>query len=146
MALARKDIRRIMIAVNEIEGACALISKKIGIKENTLTLLYALDDGLPHSQKEICEEWFLPKTTLNTIVKECVEAGYLTLNETSGSREKALCLTEPGKAYAARILPQVYALEEKAVIGCGLSLDTVESLSRFAQNLKKEAKKDTYGT
>ena len=83
-----------------------MISRKIGVKENTMILLYALDDGRPHTQKEICEEWLIPKTTLNTIVRECVKSGYLVLQP--GSREKEIRLTEQGKAYAASVLNRVY--------------------------------------
>lgn len=137
--LTRSEIRRIMVAVNEIDGACALLSKKIGIKENTLTLFYVLGDGLPHSQKEICEEWLLPKTTLNTIVRECVEAGYLTLSAADGSREKTLCLTPSGNAYAARILGEIYRLEDRAAARCGLTPAAAAALFTFAQNMKKEA-------
>ncbi|MCQ4991523.1 MarR family transcriptional regulator, partial [[Clostridium] symbiosum] len=73
----REEIRRIMVSVNVIDGIYAMGAKKIGIKDNSLSLLYVLDDGKPHSQKEICEYWLIPKTTLNTIVKECVNAGYI---------------------------------------------------------------------
>ncbi len=108
----REAMRRIAIAINSMDGAYELISRKIGVKENTMILLYALDDGRPHTQKEICEEWLIPKTTLNTIVKECVKSGYLVLQ--TGRREKEIRLTEQGKAYAASVLSQVYELERRA--------------------------------
>lgn len=66
----REAMRRIAIAINSMDAAYEMISRKIGVKENTMILLYALDDGRPHTQKEICEEWLIPKTTLNTIVRE----------------------------------------------------------------------------
>ena len=72
----REKIRRIMICVNVIGGIYDSIAKKTGVKESVLTLLYALDDGAAHFQKEICEEWFIPKTTLNTVIREFVEKGY----------------------------------------------------------------------
>ena len=31
---------------------------------NALSLLYALDDGEPHSQKQLCEQWLIPRTTM----------------------------------------------------------------------------------
>ena len=72
-------IRRLMLAINRVDGAYYYFSKKMGMKVNTLTLLYALDDGKPHSQKQISQDWLVPKTTLNTNVKELAEAGYVTL-------------------------------------------------------------------
>ena len=66
-------IRRLMLAINRVDGAYYYFSKKMGMKVNTLTLLYALDDGKPHSQKQISQDWLVPKTTLNTNVKELAE-------------------------------------------------------------------------
>ena len=108
----REAMRRIAIAINSMDGAYEMISRKIGVKENTMILLYALDDGRPHTQKEICEEWLIPKTTLNTIVRECVKSGYLVLQ--TGRREKEIRLTEQGKAYAASVLNRGYERERRA--------------------------------
>lgn len=136
----RDAIRQIMIAVNVIDGAYALGAKKIGIKENTLSLLYALDDGKAHSQKEICDHWLIPKTTMNTIVQECVQEGYLTLAVSSGKKEKEICLTEKGKTYARTILSQLYRLEEQAMKRCqaDFSLEFVQAIEQFAAYLKDE--------
>lgn len=109
----RNRIRRVMIFVNALNGAYARLSKKIGIKENTLALLYALDDGGQHSQAKICREWGIPKTTINTIVQECVQKGYVRLTAGSG-REKYVRLTESGEIYARELLSCIYASEERA--------------------------------
>ena len=63
------EIRRLMLATNRIDGAYYLLSRKLGVKENILALLYALDDEETHSQKRICEDWLFPKTTINTIIR-----------------------------------------------------------------------------
>ena len=51
-------IRKLMIATNKIDGVYYYFAKRLGLKENELALLYALSDGLAHTQKEICELWF----------------------------------------------------------------------------------------
>ena len=136
----REGIRRIIIAVNVIDGVFDVIAKKIGIKENALTLLYALDDGKLHSQKEICEQWYIPKTTLNTIVKEYTKAGYIYLKADNHKKEKEICLTENGQKHARKILSQVYELEQLAM---KRTLDSVSDkfigdFEEFAGNLKEE--------
>lgn len=137
----RNEIRRIMIAVNVIDGAYEMIAQKTGVKENTLALFYALDDGESHSQKKICEEWLIPKTTLNTIVKECVEKGYIILNANHHKKEKEICLTEAGKEYAKQILDQVYRLEEAAMANTlkYSSSEFIQGLEQFTANIKNEA-------
>lgn len=136
----RSDIRRIMTAVNTIDGIYALEAKKIGLKENTLSLLYALDDGKAHTQTQICAEWLIPKTTINTIVKECIHAGYVTLEAGGHSHEKRIKLTEQGQAYAKNVLAQVYAIEEKAMEKTTgqFSLEFIDAVQQFSCHLRRE--------
>ena len=107
-------LRRLMLATEKMDGAYYLYSRTKGAKENVMALLYALDDGQPHSQRQICRDWLIPKTTVNTNVKELVEGGYATLLSADGKREKQIVLTEKGRAYAAEILKQIYAAEQAA--------------------------------
>lgn len=74
-----------------------------------------MDDGKPHSQKQICEDWLIPKTTVNTVVKELQEAGYITLLLEDNTREKKILLTDSGKAYTEELLKKVYAAEQEAL-------------------------------
>ena len=46
-------IRRLTQAFNRIDGAYYYCARRLGVEENTLALLYALDDGRPHSQKQV---------------------------------------------------------------------------------------------
>ena len=109
------EIRRLMLATNRIDGAYYLLSRKLGVKENILTLLYALDDEETHSQKRICEDWLFPKTTINTIIRELVQAGYVTLCREENGREKRIALTQAGKDYASKMLKGVYQAEQAAM-------------------------------
>ena len=59
-----------MVAINRVDGIWYLLARKSGMKVNTISLLFALDDGKAHTQKQICEEWIIPRTTINTVVKE----------------------------------------------------------------------------
>ena len=136
----REQIRRVMIGVNIIEGSYDEIARRLGIKENLLVLLYALDDGRAHSQVEISRNWMMPKTTLNTIVRECVEKGLVELEHQPHIREKYLRLTPEGQAYGQKILPLVYEAEERAyrAVLQGAEGEFVEGLEAFAQALCRE--------
>ena len=139
----RKRIRKLMVAVNVMDGLYMQVSKKVGMKENVLALLYALDDGKEHSQIEICREWLFPKTTLNTIVKECVRDGYVQLLSQPGTRQKRICLTEEGKAYARRALNVIYELEKRAYDRTleETSDDFADGMELFVTHMCEEAEK-----
>lgn len=105
--------RRLILATTRMDGAYYYFARRSGVPENLLALFYALSDGKPHSQKEICEDWLIPKTTINTVVKEQVAAGHLTLRAGEG-REKIICLTEAGRAYAQKTVSALCAAERAA--------------------------------
>ncbi len=108
-------VRRLIIAINKIDGSYYFYARKLGVKDNMLALLYELDDGKPHSQKQVCEDWLIPKTTINTIVKELMEMGYITLLPEKNSHEKIILLTEQGKEYARILLQKIYSAEQEAL-------------------------------
>ena len=102
-----EKIRRLMLASNQMDGGYYLFARKAGIRENTLALLYALDDGHPHSQKQVCEEWLIPKTTINTVVRELLRKDYITLGAAGPTKEKTILLTQRGRQYADEIMEEI---------------------------------------
>lgn len=135
----KKFIRRIGKAASMLDGAYWNISKISGVKENLFWLLYALDDGEFHTQKQICDEWLFPKTTINTLIKECEADGYITLHAISGrKRELQICLTEKGENYAKQTLKAVYEIENTAFAAVleNCSPTFVDDLERYANALQ----------
>ena len=112
----REKAKRIKLAIFNMDKTYLLRKRKDKVLEAELCLMYALDDGLPHSQKEISDAWSIPRTTMNTIIKRKEREGYLNLIPIPGKRrEKQIVLTETGKQYAQGILGEVYRAEDKAL-------------------------------
>lgn len=108
-----------------------------------LWILYALGDGNPHTQREICEDWDLPKSTVNTVVGDLKEQGYVELIPIKGKRrEMTVLLTESGKAYADCLLKPLY--EKEAAVFHELNatdrkvIETLEKLARLLRGTKGE--------
>lgn len=137
--LYRDEIREIMITTTILDRIYEAAAKKMGIKENTLELFYALDDGKPHSQTEICREWLVPKTTINTLVQECVRDGYITLLTEAGTKEKKICLTDKGKEQARKMLDAVYEIERHAYAKTieEFSPEFIPAMTRFTNNINE---------
>ena len=136
----RGYVRRLINAIYYLDGLYVQGGKLSGVEGNMTVFLYALDDGKVHTQKSLQEEWMLPRTTLNTIVKRCEKEGYLTLERVPGTRrEKALCLTEKGKAYTKEVLADIYAVEEEAITETlkECSPDFVSEFELFVSKLDK---------
>ena len=136
----REYIDRLWGCTNIIDGLYYKSARSLHIKDNTLALFYALGDGKIHSQKQLCEEYLFPKTTLNTIVRECTEKGYIALIREHGSKEKSITLTDRGREYAHSILEPIYAPEAAAMRRTlqQFSPKFVEALEDFTKHLQEE--------
>ena len=136
----RKKAKRLTLALYNIDEVYYASEKKKRLSDAELCIMYALDDGKPHSQKEICDEWLVPKTTVNTITKKWEAQGLLTLTAIPGKRrEMQITLTDSGKVYAKTVMAFIYRAEDKAL---SKALDKysdtfIEALEFFGASLKE---------
>ncbi|MCM1367778.1 MAG: MarR family winged helix-turn-helix transcriptional regulator [Roseburia sp.] len=106
-------------------------NSKIG-SPNLLWILYALGDNRKHSQRQICDDWAIPRSTANTIVKDLQSKGYVRLTPIKGERRELLIsLTDTGKVYADNILSDLYRREKEIY----KSIDNAETLLADLENL-----------
>lgn len=77
-----------------------------------LQVLYSLYTNEKCTQKQICDEWSLPKQTVNTICKAFMQKGLIQfITHTGDQREKWLALTHAGEQYAMPIISPLLDLE-----------------------------------
>ena len=55
---------------------------------NVLWVLYALNDDEKHSQKDICDGWSIPRTTINTIIKDLEQQQMVEMIPILGKRRE----------------------------------------------------------
>ena len=146
MEESRTFLDRFYICSNKIDGLYYLAARQLGVKENGLALLYTLNDGQIRSQKQLSEELFIPKTTVNTIVKEYMDAGYVTLIPSGHSREKSITLTPSGQAYAQKVLHPIYQAEEQAISQTlrDYSAEFINAIEALAQNMALEFQRNIF--
>ena len=127
----------------KIDAYYANFARKSGVQPRLLWVLYALNDGEGHTQKEICETWILPRTTVNTIVKELEGQGYVTLTSIPGKkREMNVSLTKSGKAYADEKLSRLYEIENRVFESLTEEdKQVIEYLKTLVRGLERERKK-----
>ena len=113
-------------------------AKQSNVSSALLWVLYALNDGNPHTQIEISNDWELPKTTVNTVIKDIQKDGYVELVPIKGKRrEMSIILTESGKAFADKVLSNLY--KKEAEVFKSLSSEEQEIvmvLEKLARKLK----------
>ncbi len=131
---------RLALAVYKLDGAYDYFAKGGGVKPNLMWLLYALNDGKKHTQVQICDQWLFPRSTVNTLVKQCESEGLVALCKIEGEkREMQVVLTEKGRAFADKILEPVYRAEQQLFDGYlaknGYSF--LEELEKFGEQTEK---------
>lgn len=131
----RSRLIRLMRALNRIDGQYNRVERALGMKESLFVLFYACAEGEPRSQRDICDEWYIPRTTLNTTVKEQEAAGHVELVP-CGNKQKLVRLTESGRAYAEKLLGPLLDAEEQA--GACIDDGLVEGIERFGEQLERE--------
>lgn len=125
-----------------IDGFYSIYAKKYNVKENELWILYALDDGKEHSQIDISENWDIPKTTINTIIKQLEKEKYVELMQIKGEKRTLhIKLTNIGKEYANQLLSDLYKLEEKLYKSFSFNCnDLLNELNEIKEKLYLEGK------
>ncbi len=100
--------------------------------------------GRPCTQKEICDDWYENKQTINSAAKKLIEEGYIDIAPSPENfREKLLTFTEKGKFLAMRTVEKMLAAEKRAF--ARLSENEQEELIRINKKhydfLKEEFEK-----
>ncbi|MBR2640073.1 MAG: winged helix DNA-binding protein [Oscillospiraceae bacterium] len=116
-----------------------------GMAKGQVMIIWTLFSfGRPCTQKEICDDWYENKQTINSAAKKLIEEGYIDIAPSPENfREKLLTFTEKGKFLAMRTVEKMLAAEKRAF--ARLSENEQEELIRINKKhydfLKEEFEK-----
>ena len=87
-----------------------------GKAKGQMMIIWTLwDFDRPCTQKEICDDWYENKQTINSAAKKLIEEGYIDIAPSPDNfREKLLLLTEKGRFFAMRSVGRMLEAEKKA--------------------------------
>lgn len=91
-------------------------SRRHNISYHEMLVLYTIRENGYCTQKQICDNYLLPKQTIHNIISNMRENGILIYDESlSVSREKVFVLSEKGREYAAPFLESLDLVESGAM-------------------------------
>lgn len=91
-------------------------SRRHNISYHEMLVLYTIRENGYCTQKQICDNYLLPKQTIHNIISNMRENGILIYDESlSVSREKVFVLSEKGRKYAAPFLESLDLVESGAM-------------------------------
>lgn len=133
----REKVNRLHNGWRAIDKLYEQYANSVGLSYTGLEVLEALYE-YPDSctQKLICEETFLPKQSVNLVIKALRENGYVEMKEQDEDRRnKVIRLNETGLAYAEAVLEKLARVEENVI--SHLSNDQYEITLNFIQGYQE---------
>jgi len=103
----RRVADRLTEAAARIDAAYAAYAAKEGLTFNGLMLMCILAQGGYVTQRDICEQLMLSKSTVRSMLLPFMRSGEVELLPGANRKEKAVALTDAGRS---RYLPMVKAL------------------------------------
>lgn len=136
----RQQIDRISGHLGKITQLYHECAKLHGLTYNTMLVLGALRYYQSCTQKQIAEACGLPKQSVNTIVKDFQNKGYVELLAGNNKKEKLVTLTPAGQVFSDTVLEPRIAIEERVLqqIGETQCQQLSDILEQFADNFQKE--------
>ena len=103
-------------AIIKFRGIYSKWSKLHGISYHEMLVLYTIREKGFCTQKQICDNYILPRQTMNNVITGMRKNGLLELSSKySKGREKAFVLSAKGELYANPLLLSLDAVESDAV-------------------------------
>ncbi len=115
----RQQMDRIAVHLGKITKLYHECAKLHGMTYNHMMVLGALRHYQSCTQKQIAEEWGLPKQSVNTIIKKLHDDQYVEFLPGRNNKEKLVTFTAKGNAFADEVLKPILTMEERILARMG---------------------------
>lgn len=137
----RREMKDLCACLCRQDELYAVLAREQGLSHHTAMTLYALDHDQGCTQKQIAQNWMIPKQTVNTVIKDLERRGYVVLQAGRDQKEKRVFFTPEGADFARERLRALYEAEERAVAAMGRErfVEMVEANRAFTEAFAREA-------
>lgn len=136
-------LTKINVAVLQYRSVYVEWTKKNKMTYTEMLVLYSLRDGLAYTQKEICEQYQMPKQTVNNVITALRQSGYLCFQQDQKNRkEKKMELTKEGEKYCESALASLTQIENNTIkiMGEGRANELADRINEYTEMLRNELK------
>lgn len=136
-----KEQMDLIITYNcKVELLYSELSRKQGISYHAMLVMFTIKQNQPCTQKLIAEKCLLAKQTVNSIIKDFQNKGYVVLKNGRNQKEKLIEYTELGEEFFGNISNEFERIEERVLkrIGNKESELLANSIKKFAEIFEEE--------
>lgn len=107
--LLKAQVEAYCNCTRELNASYEEYARSIGLSYTSLQVLSIITANQGTcTQKMLCQQTFLPKQTINSIITGYLKQGYIRMKEAEPDRRtKVILLTAAGKRYADKIVPKI---------------------------------------
>lgn len=110
----KNELRELFNIFNETNKAYNELASKVGLSYNQMVILYYLQSHYNVTQKNIVNDMLIPKQTINTILNNWINAGYISFENKLTKKNKIILLTEFSKK---ELEPKItFVMDKEAII------------------------------
>lgn len=138
-----KSIKAITSAVDRTDYLYEKWAKKQGVNNYVSRIMYMLYLSGVNRQKEMVENYNMPKQTVNTVITELQKKGYIILiPDENDKRSKIIKLTQEGINYANKIVTPLLDCEIRVLKKMGTQRVEmlIDTMNQYADLLETEMK------
>lgn len=138
-----KSIKAITSAVDRTDYLYEKWAKKQGVNNYVSRIMYMLYLSGVNRQKEMVENYGMPKRTVNTVITELQKKGYIILiPDENDKRSKIIKLTQEGINYANKIVTPLLDCEIRVLKKMGTQRVEmlIDTMNQYADLLETEMK------
>lgn len=127
-------------SIINFRGIYSLWSKEHNISYNEMLVLYTIRDNSYCTQKQICNNYLLPRQTINNVIKSMKEKGLITISDKyKNGKEKSFVLTKKGQEYSKPFYVSLEKIETKAINNFGE--ENLKIMAQLIDDFNKTLKK-----
>lgn len=137
---SKQLLKKLATSLNEMDHTYELYAKRYNLSYTSLQIINLIAEIEDCTQKKICEVSFLPKQTVNSIIKKLNKQDIVQLTiDPNNKRSKIISFSEHGLEFSNKLIPtiknsEIYSIEQ---LNKKERYNMIHSLETYCQQLKK---------
>ena len=111
----RETLKKLNSLYGAVDAVYLKIASENGLSYNGLMMLYMVEEDEKLTQRKVCDELHLPKSSVHSILSELVRKGLLELTEGGNRKEKYIAATREGQNFIQKISVETDRIEASAL-------------------------------
>lgn len=141
-----KYIQEINSVVERTDYLYEKWAKQHGINSYVMQVMYMIYASEINKQKDIVENYGMPKQTVNTVITDLQRKGYIRLTpDENDKRSKIIILTDEGRRYAENIVNPLLNCEKEVLAKMGKERVEmlISTMNQYAELLEQKISKSS---